>query len=174
MTSITFLYILNLTEYSCDVQAKYLSLGDYKNCFLIILIFHTLYPWAKNSALNEWKLSLEYQNLYHSLINTFWSTKNPVEYLLVLTVFLYISPYRNIFFTRGTHQPSNNPLPDLGVFVEGQGPIKKRVILEKTTFSTVRVLENENFTYLFKKPRQVKHKYLSIILKYTVGKNQLY
>jgi hypothetical protein len=156
--------MLNLTECSSDVQAKCPSLGDHKNCFLIILIYHALYPWAENSVLNEWKMSFECQNLYHSLMNTFWSTKDPVEYLLVLTIFLCVSPYRDMSSSRGAQQPSNDPLPDLGTFVEAQGPIERRVILEKTAFSAIRVLKDENFTC------RLEHKYLSNILRCAVGK----
>jgi hypothetical protein len=45
--------------------------------------------------------------------------KNPVKYLLVLIIFLYISLYRNIFSARKAYQPSNNSLSDLNIFIEG-------------------------------------------------------
>jgi hypothetical protein len=101
-------------------------------------------------------------------MNTFWSTKKPAEYLLILAVFLRVPSYRNMASTHGGHQPSLDPLPDLSTFVEGQGPINRRVVLEKTAFSAMRVLMDENFKRRFEEPQQREHKYLSRVLKFAL------
>jgi hypothetical protein len=45
------------------------------------------------------------------------------------------------------------------------------VILEKTAFSAIRVLIDENFKRRFKKPQQREHKYLSRVLEFSLDKN---
>jgi hypothetical protein len=164
-------HISNLMECSSDAEAKCPSLRDHKACFLLILVFHDLYPRETNYALNEWTTSPDGQNWYHSLVNTFWSTKEPAECLLILAVFLCVPSYRNMSSIHGAHQPSNDPFPDLGTFVEGQEPIDRRVILEKTAFSAIRVLMDENFKRRFKEPQQREHKYLSRVLEFSLDKN---
>jgi hypothetical protein len=90
--------------------------------------------------------------------------------LLILAVFLCVPPYWKM--SNGPHQPSNDPLPDLGNFVEGQGAIDRRMILKETASAAIRVLTDENFNRWFEKPRQTEHKYLSTVLMHAVGKSQ--
>lgn len=153
VTGTTVPHMSNLTGCSSEAEAKYPSLRDHKACFLLILVLHGLYPQTTNYAFDEWATSRDGQNWYYSLMNTFWSTKKPAEYLLILAVFLRVPSYRNMASTHGGHQPSLDPLPDLSTFVEGQGPINRRVVLEKTAFSAMRVLMDENFKRRFEEPQ---------------------
>lgn len=164
-------HMSNLTECSSDAEAKCPSLRDHKKSFLLILVFHSLYS-GENNALHGWTISRNGQNLYHSLMNTFSSTKEAAEYLLILAVFLCVPPYWEMSCTHGPHQPSNDPLLDLGDFVEGQAPVDRRVILEETAFAAIRVLTDENFNHRFEEPRQAEHKYLSTVLIHAVGEPQ--
>jgi hypothetical protein len=164
-------HMSNLTECSSDAEAKCPSLRDHKNSFLLLLVFHGLYPGEKD-ALDGWTISRDGQNLYHSLMNTFSSTKEAAEYLLILAVFLCVPPYWKMSSTHGSHQPPNDPLPDLGNFVEEQGPVDRRIILEETAFAAIRVLTDETFNLRFEKPQQTERKYLSTVLMYAVGKGQ--
>jgi len=164
-------HISNLTECSSDAEAKCPSLRDHKNSFLLILVFHGLWP-SENDALDGWTKSRDGQNLYHSLMNTFSNTKKVAKYLLVLAIFLCVPSYSKISSTDGHHQPPNDPLPDLGNFVEGQGPVDRRTILEEMAFAAIRVLTDENFNRRFEKPRQTEHKYLSTVLTHAVSKSQ--
>jgi hypothetical protein len=158
-------HISNLTECSSNAEAKCPSLRDHKNSFLLILVFHGLWP-SGNDALDGWTISHDGQNLYHSLMNTFLSTKKAAEYSLILAVFLCVPLYCMMSSIHGPHQISNDPLPDLGNFVEGQGPVNRRMILEETAFAAIRVLMNEE------KPQQTEHKYLSTVIMYAVSKSQ--
>jgi hypothetical protein len=97
-------------------------------------------------------------------MSTFWSTKEVAICVLIVAVLLGVPPYRNMSFAPGAHQPSIDPLLELGAFVEGQGPDKRKLILEKTAFSAIRVLTDENFQLRFRKPQQMEHRYLSQVL----------
>jgi hypothetical protein len=171
VTGTTAPHMSNLTECSSDAEAKCPSLRDHKNNYLLILVFHGLCP-SENNALDGWTMSRDGQNLYHLLMNTFSNTKKVAKHLLILAIFLCVPPYWEISSTDGPHQPPSDPLPDLGNFVEGQGPVDRRTILEEMAFAAIRVLTDENFNRQFEKPRQTEHKYLSTVLTHAVSKSQ--
>jgi hypothetical protein len=104
-------------------------------------------------------------------MSTFWSTKEVAICLLIVAVLLGVPPYRSMSSAPGAHLPSIDPLLELGTFVEGQGPNKRKSILEKTAFSAIRVLTDENFQLRFQKPQQMEHSYLSQVLADALDKN---
>jgi hypothetical protein len=153
----------NLTEFSSQAREQCPSLRDHKASFLLVLVSYGIHPQATNDALDEWATSDDGRNWYRSLMSTFWSTKEAAICVLTVPVLLGIPSYRNMSSASGAHLPSIDPLLELGTFVEGQGPNKRKLILEKTAFSAIRVLTDENFQLLFQEPQQMEHRYLSMI-----------
>jgi hypothetical protein len=104
-------------------------------------------------------------------MSTFWSTREVVICVLIVAVLLGVPSYRNMSSAPGAHLPSIDPPLELGTFVEGQGPNKRKSILEKTAFSAIRVLTDENFQLWFQKPQQMEYRYLSQVLINALDKN---
>jgi hypothetical protein len=78
-------------------------------------------------------------------MSSFWSTTEAVICVLTVVVLLSVSLYRNMSSAFKAHLSFIDPLLELGTFVEGQGPNKRKLIFEKTVFSVIRVLTDENF-----------------------------
>jgi hypothetical protein len=97
-------------------------------------------------------------------MSTFWSTNKVSICVLIVAVLLGVPSYRNMSSAPGAHLPSIDPLLELGTFVEGQGPNRRKSILEKTAFSAIRVLTDKNFQLWFREPQQMEHGYLSQLL----------
>jgi hypothetical protein len=161
----------NLTEFSSQAREQCPSLRNHQAYFLLILASYGIHPQETNYALDEWATSDDGRNWYRSLMSTFWTTKEAAICVLAVAVSLRVPPYQNMSSAPGAHPPSIDPLLELGTFVEGQGPNKRKLILEQTAFSAIRVLTDENFQLRFQEPQQMEHKYLSQVLSDALDKN---
>jgi hypothetical protein len=164
-------HVQNLTEFSSQARGQCPSLRDDKAFFLLILASYGIHPQATKDALDEWATSDDGRNWYRSLMSTFWSTKEVAICVLIVAVLLGVPSYRNMSSAPGAHIPSIDPLRELGTFVEGQGPDKRKLILEKTAFSAIRVLTDENLQLWFQELQQMEHRYLSQVLTDALDKN---
>jgi hypothetical protein len=166
-----FAHMSSLTESRSQAEEHCPSLRDHDAYFPLILACYGLYPQTTNYALDEWAISGDGQNWYHSLMDTFSTTKVPALCFLTLAILLCVPPYQRMSSNPGAHQPSPDPLLDLGAFAEGQEPNNRRDILEKTAFSAIRVLTHEKIQDRFSEPQQREHRYLSELLTHALGKN---
>ena len=157
---------LTADNFRCRTRKRCPSLCNDAACFPLILSSYGSYPRRTNHALHDWTGSNDGERWYRSFLYTFQSVKEPAMSLLAVAVLLCIPAYRNNFIA-GSHRASVDPLMDLLPFFAGQTRPERGLILEKTTFSAIRVLIDDSSP----ESNQEEHRYLSEILTFALGRN---
>jgi hypothetical protein len=78
-------------------------------------------------------------------MNTFESTGEVIICILIIAVLFGVLLYRNMSSAFKTHLSFIDLFLELNTFVKRQRPNKRKSILEKTVFSVILVLADENF-----------------------------